>query len=146
MEFIDYNKKKVDRVLKEELDWEYYGGHHHENHYTKFFQSYYLPQKFNIDKRKTELSALVRSGQSSREEALKEIEASPYQYEQSTVNYVINKLELTREDWEGIMKSPIKSHDDYRTLLPLIRAMRIPIKIATRMKILPRILFLKYAK
>ena len=40
----------------------------------------------------------------------------------------------------------IKSHDDYKTLLPFIRAMKLPIKIATKMKILPRILYLKYAK
>lgn len=146
MEFIDYNKKKVDVVLKEELDWEYYGGHHHENHYTKFFQSYYLPQKFNIDKRKTELSALVRSGQVKREDAIKEIEASPYHFEQETVDYVINKLEISKEEWKTIMESPIKSHDDYKTLLPFIRAMKWPIKVATKMKILPRILFLKYAK
>jgi N-acetyl sugar amidotransferase len=146
MEFIDYNKKKVDVVLKEELDWEYYGGHHHENHYTKFFQSYYLPQKFNIDKRKTELSALVRSGQISREEAVNEIEASPYHFEQETVDYIINKLEIPSEEWDKIMKSPVKSHDDYKTLLPFIRVMKLPIKIATKMKILPRILYLKYAK
>jgi N-acetyl sugar amidotransferase len=146
MEFIDYNKKNVDVILKDELDWEYYGGHHHENHYTKFFQSYYLPQKFNIDKRKTELSALVRSGQVSRDEAVKEIEASPYHFEQETVDYVINKLEITREEWNVIMKLPIKSHDDYKTILPFIRAMKLPIKIATKMKVLPRILYLKYAK
>ncbi len=68
MEFIDYNKKEVDKVLEEELDWEYYGGSHHENHYTKFSQSYYLPQKFIINKCKTELSALVHSSQITREE------------------------------------------------------------------------------
>ncbi len=146
MEFIDYNKKKVDKVLKEELDWEYYGGHHHENHYTKFFQSYYLPQKFNIDKRKTELSALVRSGQMSREDAIAEIEASPYHFEQETVDYAINKLGISPKEWEEIMNMPIKSHDDYKTLLPMMRAMKWPIKIATQMKVLPQILYLKYAK
>ena len=146
MEFIDYNKKKVDVILKKELDWEYYGGHHHENHYTKFFQSYYLPQKFGIDKRKTELSALVRSGQISREEALAEIKASPYHFEQETVDYAINKLGISSEEWEEIMNMPIKSHDDYKTLLPIMRLMKWPIKIATKMKVLPQILYLKYAK
>lgn len=145
MEFMDYNKKEVDVVLKNELDWEYYGGHHHENHYTKFFQSYYLPKKFNIDKRKTELSALVRSGQISREEAIKEIESSPYYFEQATVDYAINKLGISSLEWEEIMNAPIKSHDDYKTLLPLIRLLRWPIKIATKLKILPHILYLKYA-
>jgi len=146
MEFMDYNKKKVDVILKKELDWEYYGGHHHENHYTKFFQSYYLPQKFGIDKRKTELSALIRSGQISREEAMAEIDASPYHYEQETVDYAINKLGISKNEWKDIMNAPIKSHDDYKTLLPMMRMMKFPIKVATQMKVLPKILYLKYAK
>jgi len=146
MEFIDYNKKKVDEILKKELDWEYYGGHHHENHYTKFFQSYYLPQKFNIDKRKTELSALIRSGQVSRKEALREIESDPYHYERSTVDYAINKLGISSKEWEEIMNMPVKSHDDYKTLLPLMRSLKGFIKLATKMKVLPQIFYLKYAK
>lgn len=146
LEYIDYNKKEVDHVLKEELEWEYYGGHHHENHFTKFFQSYYLPQKFGIDKRKTELSALIRSGQINREQALQEISEHPYHYDQETVNYVINKLNLSQEEWLEIMNSPIKSHADYKTYLPFIRLMSGPIKIATRLKVLPQILYLKYAK
>lgn len=145
MEFIDYNQKKVDEILTKELKWEYYGGHHHENHFTKFFQSYYLPEKFNIDKRKTEYSALVRSGQMSRKEAINEIEASPYHYEQKTVDYVINKLEISPEEWSKIMNRPVKSHKDYKTLLPIIKAMKGPIKLAVKMKILPKILLLKYA-
>ncbi len=146
MEFIDYNKTEVDQILKQELDWEYYGGHHHENHFTKFFQSYYLPQKFNIDKRKTELSALIRSGQCTRAEALSEIESSPYIYEQETVDYAVNKLGISSKEWEEIMNMPIKSHDDYKTLLPLMRILRWPIKMATQMKALPKILYLKYAR
>lgn len=145
LEYMDYNKKEVDKVLTEKLDWEYYGGHHHENVYTKFFQSYYLPKKFNIDKRKTELSALVRSGQISREEALREINSSHYQYDPSVVEYAINKLGLTKEEFDKIMNSPNKTHDDYPNYLPLIKAMKFPIKIATKLKLLPHILYLKYA-
>jgi len=145
MEFIDYQKKKVDKTLAEELDWQYYGGHHHENVYTKFFQSYYLPKKFNIDKRKTELSALVRSGQISREEGLKEISEHPYEYDERVVEYTINKLGLSKEEFDNIMSSPIKSHDDYKTWLPYIRLLRWPIKIAAKLKLVPQILYLKYA-
>jgi N-acetyl sugar amidotransferase len=146
LEYMDYNKEKVDRVLQDELDWEYYGGHHHENHYTKFFQSYYLPQKFNIDKRKTELSALIRSGQRTREEALHEVEKNPYHFEQETVDYVISKLGISPEEWEKIMQAPARSHDDFKTLLPFIRLLRGPIRIATKLKVLPQILYLKYAR
>jgi N-acetyl sugar amidotransferase len=145
LEFIDYRKKDVDHVLTSQLDWEYYGGHHHENVYTKFFQSYYLPKKFNIDKRKTELSALIRSGQITREVALKEISSSSYEYDPAVVEYAINKLGLSKEEWEIIMKSPVKTHDDYPNYLPLIKLLKLPIKIATKLKLLPHILYLKYA-
>lgn len=146
MEYIDYVKKEVDSVLEKELSWKYYGGHHHENNFTKFFQSYYLPQRFGIDKRKTELSAMVRSCQIARENALKEIQEHPYHYEKEVVEYVINKLGLTQKDFDAIMSAPIKSHDDYPTYLPIIRALNYPIKIAVSFHLLPQILYLKYAR
>lgn len=145
MEFIDYRKTGVDAMLESELGWKYYGGHHHENHYTRFFQSYYLPKKFNIDKRKTELSALIRSGQITHEQALEEIETSPYEYDEDNVNYVISKLGLSKEDMDRIIAAPVKSHNDYRTFLPMIRLLKWPILLATRIKLLPHILYLKYA-
>ena len=145
MELIDYNKNAVDKILQKELSWEYYGGHHHENTFTKFFQSYYLPKKFNIDKRKTELSALVRSGQITREEALAIIGENDYEYDQRIIDYTINKLGLTRKEFEQIMASGNRSHDDYPTLLKFIRLAKLPIRLATKLKILPHILYLKYA-
>jgi N-acetyl sugar amidotransferase len=144
MEFMDYRKSEVDKILAEELDWQYYGGHHHENLYTRFFQSYYLPKKFNIDKRKTELSAMIRSCQIKRDEALHEIESSPYKYDEKTVAYAYSKLGLTKEEFEEIMNLPPKSHD-YTTYLPLIRFLRVPIRIAAKLRLVPHILYLKYA-
>jgi N-acetyl sugar amidotransferase len=145
MEHMNYNKNSVDNELAEALDWQYYGGHHHENLYTKFFQSYYLPEKFNIDKRKTELSALVRSGQISREEALKVIETNPYKVDPDVVRYTISKLGLSEKEWNDIMKSQNKTHDDYPTYLPVIRSLKWFIKITVKLKLLPQILYLKYA-
>ena len=145
MELIDYKKNEVDQILQNELSWEYYGGHHHENTFTKFFQSYYLPEKFNIDKRKTELSALVRSNQMTRSEALNIIRKNAYEYDQRVIDYTINKLGLTTAEFEQIMTSDNQSHDDYPTLLKIIKMAKLPIKLATKLKILPHILYLKYA-
>jgi hypothetical protein len=146
MEYINYVKKDVDSVLGKELSWKYYGGHHHENNFTKFFQSYYLPQRFGIDKRKTELSAMIRSAQTSREKALSEIQEHPYHYEKQVVEYVINKLGLTEKEFDTIMNAPIKSHDDYPTYLPIIKSLKYPIKVAVSLHLLPQILYLKYAR
>jgi N-acetyl sugar amidotransferase len=94
-EFIEYRHSVVGDILKNKLGWNYYGGHHHENVYTEFFQSYYLPKKFGIDKRKLEYSALVRSGQMKREDALKEVQ-QPYPYNSEIIDYTLSKLGLTK--------------------------------------------------
>lgn len=145
MEYIDYRQKEASEVIKKELGWKYYGGHHHENLYTKFFQSYYLPKKFGIDKRKTEFSALIRSGQKDRNEALNEIKTN-YPFSEQDVEYTIKKLELTQEEFTTIMNSEIKSFHDYPTYYPLIQVLKIPIKIACKMNLLPKIVQLKYVK
>jgi hypothetical protein len=143
MEYIDYQKKDVDVIIKKELGWVDYGGHHHENIFTHFFQSYYLPVKFNIDKRKVEYSALVRTGQMTRDQALKELEI-PYPFDQDIVDYAISKLSLTKDEFQKIMDSPKKTFKDYPTHHPLIRALKLPMKLAAQMHLIPKILAEKY--
>jgi N-acetyl sugar amidotransferase len=145
MEYIDYRKDNVDEELKRELNWQYYGGHHHENSYTEFFQSYFLPKKFNIDKRKIELSALIRTGQISREHALILINENQYEYKKVVIDYALSKLGISNVEFEEILKTQVRSHNDYPTYLPVIRFLRFAINIAAKLKIVPHILYLKYA-
>lgn len=145
LEFIDYNQKRAGETLEKELAWEYYGGHHHESVYTRFFQTYLLPRKFGIDKRKTEFSALIRSGQVSREEALAELRSSGLDEDGELRAYVIKKLGLTEPEFEQIYNEEVKSFRDYPSYFPLMRSLRWPIRLACRLKLLPHILYLKYA-
>ncbi len=144
-DFIEYNKAEAKKIIKQELNWEDYGGHHHENIFTRFFQSYYLPTKFSIDKRKVEYSALIRSNQKDREETLIEI-ATPYPFKQEDIDFVIKKLGFTKEGWEQVMDKPRQSFKDYKTYYSFIRKMRYPLKIAADLHLIPRILYEKYAK
>jgi len=145
LEYMDYRKPEVDKILKEKLGWKDYGGHHHENKFTHFVQSYYLPLKFNIDKRKTELSAQIRSGHISKAEA-EAVLARPYSYDSAIVDEVIARLGFTKSEFEAIMQAPNKSYKDYKTLQPVYRLLRFPINVATHLGFLPRILYLKYCK
>jgi len=142
-EFVEYEHDHVNAVLEEELDWTYYGGHHHESIYTEFIQSYYLPQKFGIDKRKLEFSALIRSGQMTREEAL-DIVSKPYPYKEENVKYTLRKLGLNKEDFDEIMSRPPKGFKDYPSYYNRIRMMRWPIKKACDMGLLPHVFHEKY--
>ncbi|CAJ37093.1 N-acetyl sugar amidotransferase [Methanocella arvoryzae] len=143
LRYIEYDQKKAGEIMSRELGWQYYGGHHHENVYTHFFQSYLLPQKFKIDKRKVEYSALIRSGQMDREAALKDLE-KPYPYDKEVVKYTISKLGLTQAQFEEIMSTPPKTFHDYATYYPLIKALRMPIKVACNLDLLPMIFYQKY--
>jgi len=142
-EFIEYEHDKVNTILTEELGWQYYGGHHHESSYTEFIQSYLLPTKFAIDKRKLELSALIRSGQMKRDDALNELK-NPYPYRKDLIPYVLNKMGLSHQEFETILAAPPKSFHDYPSYYPVIQLMKYPIWIACKLDLLPQVFYEKY--
>lgn len=117
LNYVDYNKEEAKRILKQEFAWEDYGGKHYESIFTKFYQSYILPRKFGIDKRKAHLSTLICSGQINRNEAFRELEKPLYSEKELAHDkqYVLNKLELSEEEFEQFMNLPIKKHSDYRS-------------------------------
>ncbi len=130
LNYIDYHKDRARELLERELEWQYYGGHHYESIYTRFAYSYILPKKFGIDKRIITHSALVRSGEISREEGLKKLQEEPYTKDKldEDLEYVTKKLNLTHEEFLHIMALPPKTFHDYpsyypifQKLLPLVR-------------------------
>ena len=126
LDFIEYNKNEVKSKLIEELNWRDYGGKHYENLFTKFYQGYILPEKFKIDKRKAHLSTLICSNQITKEEALIEIQKSPYLSDELPVDkeFFIKKMELTEESFNEIMKKPIILHTEYSSYINIIRRLQ----------------------
>jgi len=120
--FLDYQKQKAKQMLMEEYDWKDYGGHHHENLFTKFAMAYWLPEKFGIDKRKINLSAQVLSGALSRAEAMSSLSQpfAPKKELENTREYVMKKLEISAEEFANIWKSENKNAFDYPSNYSLI--------------------------
>lgn len=75
--FTDVDYDALFRSMCKEIKWEEYGGKHGENIYTQYVGGYLLPVKFGIDKRRVYLSAQVRSGTMSREDALTVLSTLP---------------------------------------------------------------------
>lgn len=144
LNFMDYGKKEAQETIAQKLGWEDHGGHHHESLYTKFFQSYMLPNKFDIDKRKLSLSARVRSGKIDRSEAMEIIRANPYPLQMELVEYVREKLGLSKEDFDSIMAEPPKSFKDYPTFYPWMMALKRPLTFGHSLGLVPSILYYKY--
>jgi N-acetyl sugar amidotransferase len=134
LNFLDYHKSKAREVLERELGWKYYGGHHYESIYTRFVYSFLLPQKFNINKKIITNSALVRSGELTRQQALDDLKQDPYPEDKvgEDVEYVIKKLGLTPNEFEEIMSLPPKNFRDYPSYYPLFEKLGPLVKMALK--------------
>jgi N-acetyl sugar amidotransferase len=143
--YVDYHKDAAKQLLKRDFDWQWYGGHHMENRYTLFNNNYILPKKFGIDLRLVEFSALVRSGQMTKEEAMRELQ-TPLVCEDEVVNEVKKRLDLSDEEFERIMALPIKSHKDYETYQKTFKRMRPFFYLMMRADRVTTSFYLKYCK
>ena len=116
LNYIKYSREGAVNVIKSELGWKSYGWKHHESIYTRFWQSYVLPKKFGIDKRKAHLSNLICSGKITREKAIYELGRNIYGgYRlEDDINFVVKKLGLTKDGFEKIMSIPTKSFRNYK--------------------------------
>jgi hypothetical protein len=113
--YLEYSKKAAQELLHERFGWEYYGGHHFENTFTRFAISCWLYDKFGIDKRKITFSAQIMSNEISRDEALLQLNIKPYldSEKENILEFVLKKLDFSNEEYEMIIKSDNKSFLDY---------------------------------
>jgi hypothetical protein len=80
------------------------------------------------------------------EKALEKLKEPPISEDQAKRDkeYVLKKRGFTEEDFEGIMSAGTKTFLDYSTYYSIIRAFRVPIKVACKFGILPEIFYEKY--
>lgn len=126
LNYVDFVKEDAKRIIAEALGWRDYGGKHYESIFTRFYQSYILPVKFGIDKRKSHLSTLVCSGQMTREEALESIKEEPIDADRLCADkeYIVKKFGLTAESFDALMSLPVKEHTEYASILNVYRRVR----------------------
>ncbi|WP_221405254.1 N-acetyl sugar amidotransferase [Roseivirga seohaensis] len=124
LNYMPYDKDEAISVLEKEVGFTYYGGKHHESRFTKFFQSYYLPEKFGYDKRKAHLSSMILAGSCTREEALEELRKSPYDPStiEGDIEYVADKLGFSLNEFKKIIDQPKHSYKDYPNNESLVKA------------------------
>lgn len=117
LNMVKYNFKDAVTTLEEEFGWRYYGAKHYESRWTRFFQGWWLPEKFGFDKRLAHLSSLILAGQLTRDEAFTELKTT--NYSAHTLNadreLVAKKLDLSEHELMDIFHSPNRSHFDYPT-------------------------------
>jgi len=113
--YLDYNKNDAQKLLISKYGWEYYGGHHYENIFTRFVMCYWLYEKFGIDKRKITLSAQVLSREIDRKIAIETISEKPYNSGDvdSMTSYVAKKLDLSPNEFDQLFHNANHTFRDY---------------------------------
>lgn len=118
LDFFNFQKSEALLELGREVNYRPYPYKHYESVFTRFYQGYILPRKFNVDKRRLHLSTLVVTGQMSRDEAISLLDSSPYPDEMQMLQdreFVIKKLGFTEESFDSYMCAPMVSHESYGT-------------------------------
>lgn len=141
--YIHYSKAEAKILLKEKTGWQDYGGHHLENRASAFLHMVYNPIKFGIDNRNWTLSARVRSGQLTREQAL-EIYNSPIGDTDELVAYVKKRLGLSDAEYGQAMNGPKRSFRDFKTYKRRFEMLRPMFAVLAKANLVPTSFYLKY--
>ena len=116
LDYIEYNKENAVRILENEYGYQSYKQKHFESRFTRFYESYWLPQRFGYDTRKVQYSSLILTGQMTREEALEKLSSPAHDanFLDDDFQFIANKLDISVDELKGYFTAPNKTYRDYR--------------------------------
>ena len=120
--YFPYNSDKAKKILEKEYGWKPYPQKHFESRFTRFYEGYWLPERFGYDPRRVQFSSLILAGQMTREQAIEELKKKPYDPEtiRDEFKYVATKLGISFEELQGYFDMPKKFYWDYKNNAKLI--------------------------
>ena len=140
---VNYIRKDAEKIITEQLGWVNPGAHYADDLF-KSLVARLLRVKFNIDRRLYNYSALVRSGQMDRAIALEKTRVVNTIEDSQIIDSCLEKLEMSKEEFEEILAQPPKSFRDYSTNYSMIKKLRPLIWALTYFNFLPAATYDKY--
>lgn len=116
LDYLPYHKEDA-IVTLESYGFKRYPQKHFENFFTKWYESYWLYERFGYDVRKVQLSSLILTNQMTRDEALEILKTKPYNVDTivGDTEFVANKLGISYEELMSYMKMEKKTYKDYKS-------------------------------
>jgi N-acetyl sugar amidotransferase len=139
----NYVRENAEEIIKRELGWVYPGAHYFDDLYHSLIK-YVHRVKFNIDLNMNSDAALVRDGQLDRQVALDRAHGVYKIESDKIINLCIQRLGITRDDFESYLKLKPKTFRDYKTSYNYIRMAKLPIYIMSRLNMVPKVAYDKY--
>ena len=118
LNFIPYVKQDAEKFLFDNYGWESFQHKHHESRFTRFYEDFWLPNKFGYQKRRAHFSSLILTNQMTREEALERI-SKPEMSEdflQKEFEYVADKLTISVDELHACLVAPHASYTDFKNM------------------------------
>jgi N-acetyl sugar amidotransferase len=115
LNFMPYSKDEAVSRLSSETTWRPYARKHGESIFTRFFQNYYLVERFGFDKRLPHLSSLIVSGQMDRETALGQLSEPLYEEAdlRRDLSYICTKLRISEDELGSYINQPLRYYNEF---------------------------------
>lgn len=117
LDYVPYNKDEAMQLLVDKFGYQEYPQKHFESRFTRFYESYWLPEKFGYDTRKVQYSSLILTNQMTRDEALEKLSKPAYDPEtiHHDFEFISNKLGISVEELQSYFDGPNKTYKDYKS-------------------------------
>ena len=111
-----YIKSDAMNMLNDLYNWQPYQQKHFESRFTRFYEGYWLPERFGFDTRKVQYSSLILTNQMQRDDAIDRLKHPAYDKDKikEDFEYIATKLGIANDELKQYFNAPIKSYKDYR--------------------------------
>ena len=116
LDLVEHKKEEASDFLVSNYGYQKYAQKHFESRFTKFYESYWLSEKFGYDTRKVQYSSLILTQQMIRDEALNLLKKPSYDKKniKDELKFVANKLGISFDELKSYISQPNKTFMDYR--------------------------------
>lgn len=116
LNYMPFVKSDALNLLEREYGWKPYPQKHFESRFTRFFEGYWLPERFGFDPRRVQFSSLILTGQMTREEAVEKLKNSPLPKDlvNNEFDYIATKLGISADELKGYFNMPKKFYWEYK--------------------------------
>lgn len=117
LNLVPYVKEEAMQLLAEKFGWQPYPQKHFESRFTRFYEGYWLPQRFGFDTRRVQYSSLILTGQMTRDEAVERLSVPALDQKavDAECDFVAKKLRIPRAELDGYMAAPKRTFRDYKS-------------------------------
>jgi hypothetical protein len=144
----DLRKEAMAATCTSSFGWQSYGAKHCENEYTEWVGAVYLPKRHGIDKRRNYLSADIRCGRITREEAISALREDmtfcPKKMERVATGLGFDNAEEFVKFYESVPAN--NNRERFESYRPSLRRFWPLVWAAAKLDLVPEAFYRKYCK